>query len=221
MAAASTKIGRRGRRPATPRPTLRREVGERAVELVDAIVEASALILAEHGYDGLTTNRVAERAGVSIGTLYRYFPNKEAIVSALFDRYLARIRAIVGPAIDLGTSIDDILQRLQVGFLGTTPADQAVFRSLWTLRTAADAHERIAAQNEEFVVRATAAIERLGIMRGDDARALAFVVIHAGDGLVNAISQTPTVNIAALARTFLDLVRTFVVHAQSTATRTS
>lgn len=59
---------------------------ERAQATVDAVVEAAARLLIEDGYDRLSTNRVAERAGVSIGTLYQYFPNKEAIVESLVHR---------------------------------------------------------------------------------------------------------------------------------------
>ncbi|MEZ4240291.1 MAG: TetR/AcrR family transcriptional regulator [Myxococcota bacterium] len=50
------------------------------------MIEAAARILIDDGYDRLTTNRAAERAGVSIGTLYQYFGNKEAIVEALVQR---------------------------------------------------------------------------------------------------------------------------------------
>ncbi|HTN13381.1 MAG TPA: TetR/AcrR family transcriptional regulator [Sphingomonadaceae bacterium] len=53
---------------------------------VDAILEATAHILAQRGYDGTTTNHVAERAGVSIGSLYQYFPSKESLVAALLQR---------------------------------------------------------------------------------------------------------------------------------------
>ncbi len=52
----------------------------------DAIVEAAAQLLAGAPYDALTTNHIAERAGVSIGTLYEFFPNKEAIVAVLAER---------------------------------------------------------------------------------------------------------------------------------------
>jgi AcrR family transcriptional regulator len=55
----------------------------------DAIVEAAAQILERHGADGLTTNDVAERAGVSIGTLYQYFPDKQAILIAAARRELS------------------------------------------------------------------------------------------------------------------------------------
>ena len=55
---------------------------ERAQATVDAILTASARILRESGYDGLTTNKVAEAAGVSVGSLYQYFPGKDALVTA-------------------------------------------------------------------------------------------------------------------------------------------
>lgn len=56
---------------------------------MQAIVEATARILEIHGHDGFTTNAVAEKAGVSIGTLYQYFPNKEALLGALIARETA------------------------------------------------------------------------------------------------------------------------------------
>ncbi len=49
----------------------------------DALIEAAAHILEERGLDGFTTNAVAERAGASIGSLYQYFPNKDALMAAL------------------------------------------------------------------------------------------------------------------------------------------
>lgn len=61
----------------------------RAQKTVEAIIEATARILENHGHDGFTTNAVAERAGVSIGTLYQYFPNKEALLGALIARETA------------------------------------------------------------------------------------------------------------------------------------
>lgn len=59
----------------------------RAQETVDAILQATARLLVDDGYEKVTTNRVAEQAGVSIGSLYQYFPSKEAIVAALVDEH--------------------------------------------------------------------------------------------------------------------------------------
>lgn len=58
----------------------------RAAQTVDAIVEAATQILQSDGEERLTTNRIAERAGVSIGSLYQYFADKEAIVEAIAER---------------------------------------------------------------------------------------------------------------------------------------
>jgi AcrR family transcriptional regulator len=59
----------------------------RAQATVTALLDATARVLVEEGYDSATTNRIAEVAGVSIGSLYQYFPNKESLVAALVERH--------------------------------------------------------------------------------------------------------------------------------------
>ena len=63
---------------------------------VEAILKATADILAKHGYARLTTNGIAERAGVNIASLYQYFPSKQAIVAELRRRHGIEQRAAVG-----------------------------------------------------------------------------------------------------------------------------
>jgi AcrR family transcriptional regulator len=58
---------------------------------VDALVEATARILVRDGFDKASTNRIADMAGVSIGSLYQYYPCKEALVAAVIDRHNRRI----------------------------------------------------------------------------------------------------------------------------------
>jgi AcrR family transcriptional regulator len=58
----------------------------RAAATVHAILEGAASILERQGFDGYTTNEIAARAGVSIGSLYQYFPNKDAVTIALIER---------------------------------------------------------------------------------------------------------------------------------------
>lgn len=60
---------------------------------VDAIIEAATYILTKTGWDGLTTNAIAERAGVNIGSLYQFFPNKEAVIAEVQRRHAAETRA--------------------------------------------------------------------------------------------------------------------------------
>jgi AcrR family transcriptional regulator len=66
----------------------------RAQATVDAILAAAAQVLVKHGYEGANTNRIAESAGVSVGSLYQYFPNKESIVVALMERHCDEIWGI-------------------------------------------------------------------------------------------------------------------------------
>ncbi|WP_373354125.1 TetR/AcrR family transcriptional regulator [Pseudoroseicyclus sp. CXY001] len=71
--------------PAAPEPK-KIPKQARAIATCAAIVEAAARILEEQGPEALTTNRIAERAGVGIGTLYQYFPDKHAILVSLIRR---------------------------------------------------------------------------------------------------------------------------------------
>lgn len=64
---------------------------ERSVATVQAILEATAQVLVEGGYDRASTNRIAKRAGVSVGTLYQYFESKEALVRTLGERHVERM----------------------------------------------------------------------------------------------------------------------------------
>lgn len=59
---------------------------KRSREMVGRLLDATATLLAERGLDNTTTNHVAERAGVSIGSLYQYFPDKDALIEALLVR---------------------------------------------------------------------------------------------------------------------------------------
>src|SRR5215510_10266902 len=60
---------------------------ERSRATVDALIEATARILVREGFDSASTNRIAEKAGVSVGSLYQYFPGKEALIAAVIDRH--------------------------------------------------------------------------------------------------------------------------------------
>lgn len=69
----------------------KQERGERRIQ---RLLDAAEQIFAERGYEAATTNEIAARAQTSIGTLYRFFPNKEAIVQHLTDRYEQEVHAL-------------------------------------------------------------------------------------------------------------------------------
>ena len=66
---------------------------DRSRDTVDVILQATSFLLNERGYDALTTNRIAARAGVNIATLYQYFPNKQAVFAELMRRHASQTRA--------------------------------------------------------------------------------------------------------------------------------
>jgi AcrR family transcriptional regulator len=68
---------------------------ERSRATVDALIEATARILVRDGFDKASTNRIAEKAGVSVGSLYQYFPGKEALVAAVMERHDQELRQVV------------------------------------------------------------------------------------------------------------------------------
>jgi len=83
----------------------RRPRQARAQATVDAIVKATARVLVEEGYDRASTNRIAHAAGVSIGSLYQYFPSKEALVAALVESHQSRMRDALDQALAIGTPV--------------------------------------------------------------------------------------------------------------------
>lgn len=63
---------------------------------MNAVVEATARVLVERGYDGATTRRIAERAGVSVGSLYQYFPSRDALVTSVIERHVDEVLEAIG-----------------------------------------------------------------------------------------------------------------------------
>lgn len=72
---------------------LRREPTQaRSQATMETLYEATAQIIEQEGFEALSTNKIAAKAGFSIGTLYQYFPTKEAIVAAIIDRERRRVQ---------------------------------------------------------------------------------------------------------------------------------
>jgi len=110
-------------------PRRRQARGQRRIDL---LLDVAALVFAEVGFEAATTNVIAARAGISPGSLYQFFPNKDAIAEALADRFVARLRetqAIFGPEIEylpLDELIDHVIDPLVV-FHSAHPGFQALF----------------------------------------------------------------------------------------------
>jgi AcrR family transcriptional regulator len=86
---------------------------------VDAILSATIQVLLAEGQERLTTTRVADRAGVSVGTLYQYFPNKQALLRAVLERHLDAVVSAVERACreHHGRTLDEMATNLICSFL--------------------------------------------------------------------------------------------------------
>jgi AcrR family transcriptional regulator len=82
---------------------------QRAIETRQRLLEAAARVFSEHGYAAGTTNRIAEAAGHSIGSLYQYFPNKDAILAELATAHARAGVAAIGRLLD-GEALPDRLE---------------------------------------------------------------------------------------------------------------
>jgi AcrR family transcriptional regulator len=93
---------------------------ERSRDTVEDILQAAAEVFGKLGYAGATTNKIAERAGVSIGSLYQYFDSKDDILRVLLERHQSDARAaieaahtrLIDPDIPLESGLRDLLDRL-------------------------------------------------------------------------------------------------------------
>ena len=165
---------------------------ERAVATVDAILEATARILAKDGWTKATTNRIAEAAGVSVGSLYQYFPSTEAIAVEMLKRYRERLVATVA-------------QKL-------SEAENVTFESaMGTLLQTLFAAEGIDPKLNRVLIEQVLRTNARGEMQGFEER-LEGVVALALEGAGPAL-RVPNVKLAAtlVVRTVLSLVHAVVV----------
>lgn len=100
-------------------------VQARSAASVEAILEATIQVLLEVGKQRLTTTRVAKRAGVSVGTLYQYFPNKSALLQAVLKRHLSGVMEAVEQtcADQKGQSLRQMATALITAFLAAKMTD--------------------------------------------------------------------------------------------------
>jgi AcrR family transcriptional regulator len=160
----------------------------RSCATVDALLEATARILVREGFDGASTNRIAARAGVSIGSLYQYFPNKEALVAAVMNRHAQQLsqlaRAALAEARDLPLAAG--MRKLVAAAIAAHQIDPGLHRVLAeeTPRTAASATSDTL-NRENHVLFKTYLEERSDELRPLDLELAAFVCVTSIESLTH------------------------------------
>jgi AcrR family transcriptional regulator len=169
----------------------RAPVQRRSAERLGRILDAAATLLDEGGYEELSTRTVAARAGVPIGSVYRFFPNKRAVADALarrnLDEYVIRVSArLAEPAADPGwRSAIDIVIDEYLAMKRTVPGFALVDFGIPVPDARGAANDRVADR-----LRALLAVH-LGLDPGDRGLALVFTVgVEAADALLQLAFRT-------------------------------
>jgi AcrR family transcriptional regulator len=122
----------------------RQHRGERRVA---GLLDAAAYVIAESGYDAATMSEIAERAGASVGSLYQFFPNKEAVTQALRAQYSHQIEELWKPLFEdsgtqrLETFVDRLID-LTIQFANEHPAFLALLDAPAAIRRPGEIRKR-------------------------------------------------------------------------------
>jgi AcrR family transcriptional regulator len=182
--------------------------------MVAVILEAAARVFVRSGYARATTNRIAEAAGISVGSLYQYFPSKDAIAVELLRRYRETLLGLVHRHLEKAedASFESVVRALVGAILRAEGIDPALHRVLveQVLRTSARA-EMIGFEEkvEEMVAEALRASN--GRLYGGAPDVTAFVLVRAVLGTVHsAVVDRPGLNGPALEDELTRLVVRFL-----------
>lgn len=164
---------------------------ERAQVSVDAILVATVRLLEKDGLEKLTTAKVAELAGVSVGTLYQYFPSKEAIIGALLEKRFAEMTAMLTQllestrAVPLETAIGVAVRAFVEQHLAGAKLHAPFLESYGT--TGRITHYR--AYLEKFIELLADHLEtRRTEIRPTDTKMAAFVVVSCAEGIAQSLA---------------------------------
>jgi|ERR1700683_2112458 len=115
-------VKRNARRPSIRR---RKPSQERAKVTVDAMLDAAVKLLKRGGASSVTTNRIAETAGVSIGSVYQYFPNKNALFVALHERHIDLVDEVIRRKMTecIDSSLEHLVESLVAGMVAVHTVD--------------------------------------------------------------------------------------------------
>ena len=121
-------------RAARKRSVRRRPRQRRALETVDLILDAVVRLLKRGGFTALTTNRIAEAAGVSIGSVYQYFSDKNAIFRALHQRHIDEIDRLIAATLvkHAASPLDTLISALIDGMIEAHTGDPELYALLST-----------------------------------------------------------------------------------------
>jgi AcrR family transcriptional regulator len=181
---------------------------------VDAILEAGAQVLADKGRAGFNTNKVAEVAGVSIGSLYQYFPDKLSLIEAIRKRHLDDVLAVLSQAADASRGGQQLAESLVRGMIAVHTVQPALHRVLLEEAPRYDGTTPVQAAFEaEYASRYRALVEACtgGVkLAGQDV--VAQVLAGAMEGVIHSAARNGTLQSPKLKRELVRLVASYLAN---------
>lgn len=210
-------------RPRTPVKPRKSPQQARSRELFESILTAAARVFVRRGYARATTNRIAEAAGVSVGSLYQYFPSKDAIAVELLRRYREGLLALVEAHLARfsATSLAEAVRALLASLLRGEGIDPALHRVLieQVLRTDARAELLGFEERLERMLATTLAARAPGAAEAD-LEVASFVVVRVVLSMVHAVVvDRPALDRARLADELTALIVGYLERAVPGGTR--
>ncbi|AJE97720.1 TetR/AcrR family transcriptional regulator [Pandoraea apista] len=174
--------------PATPRKSPQQA---RSRVTIDAIFEAALQVLLLDGGRQLTTTRVAERAGVSVGTLYQYFQNKQVLLYAVLGRHIDRIVETVEAtcAAAHGQPLEVMARSLAKAYVGAKMTDIEEAQALYRLSEDLDGREVFAGAATRMHAAVVGMLKTAHDACFDDPETVAFVFLNSMTGPIKAILE--------------------------------
>lgn len=200
-----------------PRTTPRKAPKQaRAQETVEAILTATARVLVNDGYDRASTNRIAKAAGVSVGSLYQYFPSKEALVAALVERHIDRCLSTMEASFTelAGSPPEQVARGLIEVMVQIKSEDPALERVLLEQVPRVGRLSRVQEVEERMARLIRVYLEgNRANLRPIDPEAAAFLLAKAGNALAHGIAlDRPTgVPVELLMEEFLAMVTRYLL----------
>lgn len=188
-----------------PRPQLKprkRPSQARSKATVEAILVAAAQVFRRQGYAGATTDRIAERAGVSVGSLYQYFPNKDAILVALTERHVdagfALVRELLAETLSDVPALEPLLRRFVVAMITLHEREPELHRVLFEeAPLPASLRRKLRKRENELATEVAALLEVHPEVRMRDPRLTAYVLVQSVDALIHNFVLHPPEGIDA------------------------
>ncbi len=196
LASVDARLARRIRQRKKP-------VQQRSKDTTDALLTATLQVLLKEGYASLTTTRIAERAGVSVGTLYQYYPDRLSLVAALKRRYFGAMLTAMHDAVpdDADESLEEVL-RLTLGALLRVKRENIdLAKALRAPMAELDGSGFVRDTLAEFVATIAPRIVRAAPAVDDVERKVTLFVAAVEGALSFAVYETPD---SLLAPSFLD-----------------